>query len=245
MAFTKQEINRMTSDEYRQRLSDPEFVKAMNEPAAASASTATATAPVSFDPSFDQIPSVSSTQVAPPAEPIAAVPAVAAVPVVPAELPEFKIAYQPTDESGRPVGGLQVIKYQAEQAIPESHPLIQQLIKNHSAATVSLREARKKNILEGKDVPEGAVVFPTIKPLKVYTPEYRKTLEESLQDPAKVEQASQLLEQDDVRLSQNRLQEDNFNTQALLALEQFKNDNPDYYKCRENADSIVAWFSSR
>lgn len=80
---------------------------------------AVATSPEEQDPSMPGIPTVAAptTSLAPVVTTVAPAPVITevVVPAVTVELPEKRHEWQPTDENGKPIGGLQVIVYRTEQ----------------------------------------------------------------------------------------------------------------------------------
>jgi hypothetical protein len=144
--LTHASLNKLTSEQYREAFNDEVTGKAFaakvdaieNAPRPAAAprpngrvrtdEPAAAPAPSGFDPSFDESP-------APAAAPAAAAPAPApAQPAPAAEMPREQMSvwsYQPTDQQGRPLGGVQKFFY--DPTLPPEHEksLASQLTKSN------------------------------------------------------------------------------------------------------------------
>ena len=102
-------------------------------------------------------------------------------PVV-AELPELRYEYQPTDEHGRPLGGMQVIKYKT----PDE--LATKLAGQNTELLRKLREVTRKQklgITDDVQLPDDAEIqeFVTPQP-KTLSAEELFNLSQDLQDPA-------------------------------------------------------------
>lgn len=271
--LTADQIDRMTGDEYAANMKNPEFIARVNEigdaPVQRKATTeasaaskelaaARARAAAGFDPSFDDDPNAPRPAVAP-VTPIAPVtPAAAVVAEVPAHLvivpapvvetpalKKFEVRYQPTDATGRPVGGEQVVKYEAATEISQDHPLIQQLIKNHSAATAELRRLRAGALTSDTEVPENSTKFPTMTEFFVLNAEQRVALEAEAADPSTGAAARAKLADSARNAALNQSQEDIFTVRAQLALANFKANNPDFYRCNENATAIINYVTNK
>lgn len=274
MEITREALAKMGSDEYRQKFQDPEFRAAVD--ALEEARPVTSVAPVQdararaqqaeSQAFVDAEPAAVVETPAPVVVPEAVVPAAITVPVVDtpatvavpvAELPEWSVSYQPTDSHGRPVGGTQVVKYRAAEQIPETHPLVQQLIKNHCSATVALREISRKQRVESVetgDVPDDARKFKGFVDFKprVLSADERVALARDLQNPETAPEAQAKIFEAEMGASpkvisefldstQTRL----FEQQCLTALESFKASTPGYYRCNENAEAIIGWVNKR
>ena len=260
--YTRKQIDAMASAEYAQHMNEPEFQEVVNgikqldyhliAPKDGASNSrdraqldARREADPSFDPAFDEEPTVVTPSAVIPVPEVAVIPAAPAVPAVAAELPEWTVSYQPVDKSNRPVGGKQVIKYRAAQEISVEHPLVQQLIKNHIEATVAIREARAKMLVNSTEVPEGASSFPTWTEFGVLSAEEREVLNADLQDPAKADAASSRLAESARNEALNGLQQQNFELRAKEALNEFKAGNPDFYRCAENAQALIGYVTNR
>jgi hypothetical protein len=155
--LSKQELNAMTSDQYKQNFegaSGDDFRKRVSElenqsqPATRKAGNvrgpepAATPASVSFDPSFDLDEDAPASAPAPAAaatEPVQA----AAPATVDESLPEQTFEYQPTSKAtGKAVGGRQRFKYRTQDE------LIQKLAAAHSAASVRIRELSRDRKLD-------------------------------------------------------------------------------------------------
>lgn len=225
--LTFEEIDRMPSAEYRQKLNDPAFaaeVEALFAAPQAAAPAISAPAPTpdasAIDPSMPDRPTTngrpSSTSVrerierpsaapeVPPvveATPILAPPAPAPAPV--AEV-ERTYEYQPVDEFSRPIGGKQVIKYRSETELAEK------MAKNHEQAIRQLRKVTREARLgqNQESIPNEAARFEPVefkeKPL---TAEERFQLTQDLNDPEKFAAARDRLLESAVGASPAKLRE--------------------------------------
>lgn len=138
-------------------------------------------------------------------------------PVAPVELPEQKYEYQPTDEAGRALGGRQVIKYRTEQELRDK------LTEQSILLIRKLREQTRKSrlgIAEDEEIPETAPRFQM--PVE-FTPE---TI---AKDPAALCKTLQDLQTNNMRLL------------AKVEADVFVQNNPEYYKCKENFDVVTNW----
>jgi hypothetical protein len=154
--LSKQQLNAMTSDEYKQNFegsSGDDFRKRVAElearPAQATrprgsvrgAEPAPTPAETSFDQAFDDEPAEAQAAAVEPSLPVAAQPAAAAT--VDESLPELVYEYQPVSKiTGKSVGGLQRFKYRTQDE------LIQKLAAAHSAASARIRELSRDRKLE-------------------------------------------------------------------------------------------------
>lgn len=181
-----------------------------------------------------------------PEQPVVETPA----PAAPApELPELVHSYQPTDESGRPLGGRQVIKYRT----PEE--LAQKLTEQNILLVRRLREETRKQrlgIVETDEIPAEAQRFDTpveFKPRELSSDE-RVKLSRDLLDPESFNKAADTLFEATVganpatlRNTLTNLQQTNLQLVAGREADAFVAGNPDYYKCRENFEAITNWMT--
>lgn len=182
-------------------------------------------------------------------QPVNEIPAPAApIEATPAPV-ELTYEYQPTDEHGRPIGGRQVIKYRTPD----------ELAKKFEKANIELqRELRKlkKNqrlgIVEEETIPADAPRFDSVvefNPRELSADE-RVRLSRDLSDPERFSQASDTLFEATVgakpqvlRETMNNLQVTNLRLLARIESDAFMAANPDYYKCKENADTLTNWMT--
>jgi len=160
---------------------------------------------------------------------------------------EQKYIYQPTDDSGRPIGGKQVIKYTTQDE------LIKELEKRNVLLIRKLRQETKNNrlgISEDEDL--GADVQHLADPVEFLprdlTQEELYEISRDLIDPTKAADAqSKLIEAklgaplESLGKTLQSIQQDNIGLRAKVEANAFVNSNPDYYKCDENMDAIVGW----
>lgn len=199
MALTLDDIDRMPSAEYKQRLqSDPNFVAEVEalfaKPVPAAPVPQASQAVEAVDPSMPDRPTRLTSvrdraeQPAAPVAPAAPVPAAPVAPVVPpAPVPvaeaEQTFEYQPVDEFNRPIGGKQVIKYR------NATELAEKMAKNHEQAIRQLRKVTREARLgqPQENLPNEAARFDNIPEFKEkpLTAEERFQLTQDLNDPEK------------------------------------------------------------
>ncbi len=230
-------IEEMPADEYRQKLSDPEFRARVNR---------VPVVPVVLDgPPAEELPAV----VEPVAPIVEAVEPVAPVePPAPVELPEQRYEYQPTDELNRPIGGKQVIKYKTTDELREK------LTEQNVLLQRKLREVTRKQKLgiadDAVQVPADAEFQDTmeLKPREL-SAEERFSLSQDLQDPAKSVEAVNTLFEAAIGMSPAHLR-DRFNKQQLQTLTVMARQNYDifetakkdaFYPCQENKQVLTDW----
>ena len=157
--------------------------------------------------------------------------------------------YQPTDESGRPVGGAQVIKYTNPMELADK------LRDNSILILRKLREETRKNrlgITDNEVIDDQAPRFksPVVLKPRTLNDEDKYRIATRFNDPATFDEAAdELLE---ARLGAkpevfaqtvNDLQAKSERSEALAASDAFMNENPDYVRCHENAQAITAWIT--
>jgi len=185
--YTMSEIDALSASEYAARMNDPEFKEMVDG----------LLNPVEVLDPETGLPMVSPTTVetvtppgvvlSPESEPIAAVPA------VPAVLAEQRYEWQPTDESGRPLGGKQVLTYKTNEE------LVQKFTEQNNQILRQMRKLSRDarlGLTPDQDVPTSAKRIPEsfggLKP-KQLTAEERFQLTQDLNDPAKFEEAKVML----------------------------------------------------
>jgi hypothetical protein len=172
------------------------------------------------------------------------------IPVVeiPTVVVEEKVyRYQPVDENNRPIGGEQVVKYTTQDE------LIGRLQEQNVLLIRKLREQTKKvrlGIVEKEEVPEGAQRFagPVEFTPRDLTDEQRYDIARRLADPVTAAQAAQELVEaslgaplPELGKTLQTIQQDNINLRAKLEVGAFLAENPTYYKCPENFETISNW----
>ena len=167
------------------------------------------------------------------------------------EVPEQSYTYQPTDEKGRPLGGKQVIKY---KTVDE---LTQKLTEQNIHLVRKLREESRKvkmGVIETDEIPDTAPRFTQaveFKPRQL-SPDERFQLSRDLLDPEKFEEATNTLlearlggKPEDVTSAMNKIAQDNMKIMAKVESDAFLANNPDYFPCRENFDTLTGYMVTR
>lgn len=181
-----------------------------------------------------------------PVEEIIAVPVIEEPPA-PVEEPEQTYVYQPTDETGRPLGGKQVIKYRTHDE------LVQKMTDQNIQLVRKLREQTRKQrlgISSTDTIPDTAPRFdaPVEFSPQALTAEDRIQLSRDLLDPEKVEEANSRLfeanvgaKPETVRNALSKLQADNLRLMAKVESDAFVRMTPDYFGCKENFETVTNW----
>ena len=170
-------------------------------------------------------------------------------PIVSTVVEEKRYTYQPTDESGRPIGAPQVIKYRTDDELRDK--LVEQ-------STLLLRKLRQKTrnerlgIVEtdeiGTEVPRyvGPVEFT---PRTLSNEEYSE-IARDLTDPiTAVEAQKRLFEAslgasaDKVGETLRNLQEEVMATRAVGEAKAFMAETPEFYQCQENGEILATYLS--
>lgn len=165
----------------------------------------------------------------------------------PAPVEEKIYTYQPTDDAGRPLGGKQVIKYTTDGELADK------LANQATLLLRKLREQTKMNrlgIIQNDEIPDDALrldVITEFKPREL-TQEERSRLSRDLLDPSRFDSATQTLFEATLGASPqklvdtlNNVQSTNLNLLAKVESDAFVQANPDYFKCKENHESITNW----
>jgi hypothetical protein len=225
--LSKQQLNAMTSDEYRQNFDGPsgdDFRKRVSELESQPAPTGRkrgsvrgeeAVAPTpgmsSFDPSFDEQPTAPA---AAPGQPAAATPAQPAA--APAAKPTGELAvwrYWPTDAQGRKIGGEQVFRF--DPTLPPEHEksLASQLTKSNIHAVRMAKERKVEAVIdEVKQVATG------YKPPVFLTREQHPEFE-----------------------ALNAVTRDTINNGTQSAMNAFRMAHPEFVASDSNAVALVRW----
>lgn len=168
-------------------------------------------------------------------------------PAAPVELPILIHEYQPTDESGRSLGGKQVIKYTTP------NELAQKLTEQNILLVRKLRETTRKQrlgIQETDEIPADAQRFDSVVEFspRALSPEERIKLSRDILDPEHFEAASNALFEASVGATPQRiaqtltdLQLSNLKLQAKIESDSWVVSTPEYYKCKENFETITNW----
>lgn len=163
------------------------------------------------------------------------------------EVVEQIYKYQPTDDEGRPIGGQQVIKYTTQEE------LIEKMRENSVLLIRKLRQETKKAKLGILDTEEIADTYQRFDGTVEFSPrdltdEERYDISRRLLDPAtSAEAASELVEArlgaslDVIGKTLQSVQQDSIGIRARLEAQAFHAENPEYYKCDENFESIAAY----
>jgi hypothetical protein len=165
---------------------------------------------------------------------------------IPVEVPELIYRYQPTDESGRNIGGEQVIKYRTSEELADK-------MRDNSVHLIrKLRQVTKEARLgRGEDsIPDDAERFaqPVDFQPKPLSAGERYAISQDLNDPEKFEAArDRLLESaigaspEDLRKTLNQQQ---ITTMQLLARQNaaiFMEKHPEFYSVTENLEVLTNW----
>jgi hypothetical protein len=242
MAYTKQDIDKLSADEYRDKLqNEPGFADAVNaiefgvkdardrqstqragyQPAAA------AQVVIGHDPEGREIyGDAPGVAVVPAAEiPVAEVPATVA-PV------EEIYEYQPTDDNGLPIGGIQRIKYTGKD------DLIAKLAKNHSESIKGMRKLSRNVRLGISDEQPVADEIPETAPKYTAEDEVVRFTEADFPGlaPETAKKKAKALNDNQDETIQNR---------ALLEANAFTAAEPRYVRSNDNMQELLTWMVKR
>ncbi len=202
------------------------------------------------DPSMPGVPTVAAptTALVPADAPIEApVPEVVPAPIV-AELPELRHEWQPTDENGKPIGGLQVIIYRTEQEKFEkmqekSVLLLRQLRKERREKALGVAETPADDAERFQNVTE-------FKPREL-TSEERFQISQGIANPETFAAASdQLIEaafgakKEKVASTLNEMERFIIQQRAVQNYIQFINSS-DFIDTPENRELVTGWIGTR
>ena len=232
------DIDRMSSDEYAQKMCDPQFAAEVNrlyEEAAArreGRQIVIEPAPEGAEPPMAPTPTLAPV-----------------IPVAPVELPEQKYTYQPVDENGKPMGGLQVIKYRTQEE------LTQRLVEQNQSILRQLRKVSREKALGIEDaVPDSAERFqnvPEFKPRDL-TAEDRFQIARELVNPETTAQATDKLiesvfgqKPSVVANTLNEVQRSLIQSRAVDNYIEFVNSGTGYVDCPENREVVTRWMGKR
>lgn len=167
----------------------------------------------------------------------------------PPELPELRYTYQPTDESGRNLGGPQVIKYKTQDE------LVSKISEQNTLLLRKLRAETRRNRLGISESEEIAPEAPRFSAPAEFTPrelsnEERFQLSRDLLDPEKSIEAQATLFEASVgvtpevlRNTLRNVQQSTMEARARDEANAFVRANPEYILCQENADAINQWLA--
>lgn len=163
------------------------------------------------------------------------------------ELPELRHEYQPMDDLGRPMGGKQVLKYRTQDE------LVSKMQEQNILLMRKLRSETRKNRLRAYDeetFEDGTQRYQTPIEFKQVelTPDQRVKLSRDLLDPEAFDEAADVLfeyavgaKPADLRKALKQQQDEIVTIKAKQEADAFVRDNPDYYKCPENFETITGW----
>lgn len=182
-----------------------------------------------------------------PAVPAAVVPAAPApAPVV--NKPELRFTYQPTDENGRPLGGLQVIKYTDPSELPGL------LVKQNEQILRQLRKITREKELGVATETDDAEKFTGVtefKPRELSADE-RLTLSQKLLNPEAASEVRDILVEsafgakpDVVAKTLNDTQRFMIQQRAVDNYVEFVSMTPEYYDSPANRAALTGWMSKR
>ena len=267
MAYTKQDIGKMSADEYRDKLqNEPGFADAVNaiefgvkdardrqSTQRASYQPAAAQVVIGHDPEGREIYGDAPAAVV--EVPAAEVPAVPQppyedengktwnynpetkqwdipVPVVSAVPVEEIYEYQPTDDNGLPIGGIQRIKYTGKD------DLIAKLAKNHSESIKGMRKLSRNVRLGISDEQPVADEIPETAPK--YTAEDEVVRFTEADFPGLVPEVAKKKAK-----ALNDNQDETIQNRALLEANAFTAAEPRYVRSNDNMQELLTWMVKR
>lgn len=228
------EIDKMTSDEYASRLRDPEFSAEVTR------LLAEATARRNGEQIVIEETPAGLEQVRPTPTP---------APVAAVEPVEQRYEYQPTDETGRPMGGRQVIKYKSQDELRDK------LVEQNTLILRQLRKVSRETLLGAQEpAPDNAERFQNVPEFKSreLTQQERFDIARDLIDPAKTAQATETLIESVfgqkptvVASTLNEVQRSLVQSKAVENYIEFVNTSADYNDCAENREIVTRWMGKR
>jgi hypothetical protein len=242
MVYTASDIDNMSASQYAAKLSDPEFIAAVNA----------MSGPVDVLDPETGLPAVPKTVIET-VNPETVVAAVAAV-VAPAELTEQRYEWQPTDETGKPFGGKQVLIYKTHEE------LIQKFTEQNNSILRQMRKLSRDarlGLTPEQDVPTRARRLPesfgTLKPKQLNADE-RYQLTQDLNDPAKFEDAKVRLSEatfgatpDVITEVLNQSQRLLLENQVIRSFDEFidRVGTDGFYNVEANRETLTKWMGER
>jgi hypothetical protein len=269
-AWTKKEINDLTSEQYKANFGDERvgltdeqknFRATIDGDTAVAApvqaprltaqsprgraQAAVETAAPAFDPSFDESPATPAVAAnVLPVEVLAEVPA-EVVPVVPVPAPaSIELPEQIHEYVNRDENGKQIGGVQRFKYRTQDE-LIGKLTKANQHAMALVQKEREQRILNETEAPADTTTAKQLAFRPVLSDEGRAELEAKLQDAAEAARAQYQLDRDDDHRAHNELVQSNYVNSVMLALESFKNRNRDFIQTPENAAKLVGFIERR
>ena len=257
MAYTKQDVDKMSADEYRDKLqNEPGFADAVNaiefgvkdardrqSTQRAGYQPAAAQVVIGHDPEGREIyaPATVEAPVEVPAEVPAQVIDVVPTQVVDAPVVEVPATvapveeiyeYQPTDDNGLPIGGIQRIKYTGKD------DLIAKLAKNHSESIKGMRKLSRNVRLGISDEQPVADEIPETAPKYTAEDEVVRFTEADFPGlaPETAKKKAKALNDNQDETIQNR---------ALLEANAFTAAEPRYVRSNDNMQELLTWMVKR
>ena len=168
----------------------------------------------------------------------------------PVELPELRYEYQPLDEQGRKLGGVQVVKYRTQDE------LIEGLKNNNILLQRRVRELNRKVKTGQFDVEEIPAEAPRdFQPVVDLQPESLTAdqlieMARDLTDPTKLQDVYRRLakaefgaEPAQIRGALTNIAKEQENLKIGQEVDKFLAFTPEYYICKENWDTIYNWMT--
>ena len=241
MAYTKQDIDKMSADEYRDKLqNEPGFADAVNalEFGVKDARDRQSTQRAGYQPAAAQVVighDPEGREIYGDAPGVAVVPAaeipVAEVPATVAPVEEI-YEYQPTDDNGLPIGGIQRIKYTGKD------DLIAKLAKNHSESIKGMRKLSRNVRLGISDEQPVADEIPETAPKYTAEDDVVRFTEADFPGlaPETAKKKAEAL---------NRNQDETIQNRALLEANAFTAAEPRYVRSNDNMQELLTWMVKR
>ena len=242
MAYTKQDIDKMSADEYRDKLqNEPGFADAVNaiEFGVKDARDRQSTQRAGYQPAdVNQVVighDFEGREIYGDAPGVAVVPAaeipVAEVPATVAPVEEI-YEYQPTDDNGLPIGGIQRIKYTGKD------DLIAKLAKNHSESIKGMRKLSRNVSLGISDEQPVADEIPETAPKYTAEDDVVRFTEADFPGlaPETAKKKAEAL---------NRNQDETIQNRALLEANAFTAAEPRYVRSNDNMQELLTWMVKR
>lgn len=241
MAYTKQDIDKLSADEYRDKLqNEPGFADAVNaiEFGVKDARDRQSTQRAGYQPAAAQVVighDPEGREIYGDAPGVAVVPAaeipVAEVPATVAPVEEI-YEYQPTDDNGLPIGGIQRIKYTGKD------DLIAKLAKNHSESIKGMRKLSRNVRLGISDEQPVADEIPETAPKYTAEDEVVRFTEADFPGlaPETAKKKAEAL---------NRNQDETIQNRALLEANAFTAAEPRYVRSNDNMQELLTWMVKR
>ena len=238
------EIDALSSDDFAQKMRDPEFAAAANrlfDEAAARREGRTIV--------IEETPEGAAPAIVPTPAPTPVVPVVPVADVVIPEQPEQRYSFQPVDENGKPMGGMQVIKYRTQEE------LTTKLVEQNQSILRELRKRTREQALGIEEaVPDTAERFQNVPEFKnrELTAEERFQIARELVNPETTAQATDKLIESVfgqkpavVASTLNEVQRSLVQGRAVDNYIEFVNSGTGYQDCPENREIVTRWMGKR